>query len=246
MDGITVIETVFNLMGSPLKMAPASPPNTTIKHAMMIVQSIARIPKILHSSHVRRTEELTFTELKFSVSETKRRASLNHTSFVPQMTSQYLSAVFSVMPESVAYLRVNITVHIDNPNRFNNFSIVPIGIYRNRCGAVEIKRQINYFKCIVFGFRALIENKTAINVAKRIPYMDPDISEQIPYLNPDINLSLFRTQDDPGIIKGRKINVYSFSSKAAIYSCGVQCGNDSYTITNSCKYLLGGKLGSTI
>lgn len=222
-DGISLYKIVYKIFGKDYKSMGIIQPNFHI-YSLMLLQSCMRMPTLIHDSQIKQDlRRPIFDIIKISVDMTKKLSKLNNVSFVSQMVSTYLNILFSRFPEHVNCLRVNITCHTINTNMFNNFSVVPITVYRNACTPNNVNIQINNNKCFVFAFQTIANDTSKLDVLKKMKFIDPDIN--ISLLKKDGNIA-----EEFNV---KYIRAFSFASKAKIYCCGNQLNSDDYVMSNS-------------
>ena len=137
----------------------------------------------------------------------------------------FLENCFRSLPETIKYLKVYISVYIDNPNRFNNYSILPLVVYRNKSTPVDINQLFTENRSHVFGFHELFKTNLLTNMKSNLTNR----------FDPDVIFSSMRNNDEIGDAKLKRILIHNFSSKAKIYGCGIQCGKDNFYIQSSIK-----------
>jgi hypothetical protein len=219
-DGIALYKILYNIFGQDYTSTGIS----YTSNSLLLAESLIRLPTLIHTSQIE--QDLTrplFDVITLSVATTKKLSKINNVSFVAQIVSTYLIILFSRFPEHVKSLRVNITCHITNENMFNNFSVVPITVYRNACAPTEINTQLNNNKCFIFAFQTIAKDTSKLDILKEMRFLDPDV-----------NISLLKGNGKIGEqFNGKCIRAFSFASKAKIYCCGNQVNGDDYVMSNS-------------
>jgi hypothetical protein len=170
-------------------------------------------------------DDPTFITTQLSIANIKRIKNEESVTFASVSTSKFLENCFNSLPGSVTQLKTFISVHIDNPNRFNNYSIIPIIVHRNRCTPKDINVLFVENKFHVFGFYELFRTDLMTNMKSNMTTM----------FDPDVIFSSMRNNDEVGDAKLKRILAYNFTSKAKIYGCGIQCGPDTFYIQSSIR-----------
>ena len=134
----------------------------------------------------------------------------------------YLQRLFKTLPHCVSYLKVFVSVYIKNENRFNNYSVIPIVVYRNKCTPNDIHDLLDSNKRMLFGFYELFRTNALTK-----------IKSDIDNLKPDVIFASMKNSDDVGDVKLIKTLVYNYTSSAKIYACGIQTGPKYFHINSS-------------
>jgi hypothetical protein len=227
-DGITAQWNSYKMLGKePYPNQPMQHPNLLTKK-LCLARTILDLPNIGVSSQLSEYKDLddpTFITTQLSIANTKQIKNEESVTFASVTTSKFLENCFKSLPDSVSQLKTFISVYIDNPNRFNNYSIIPIIVHRNKCTPKDINTLFVENKFHVFGFYELFRTDLMTNMKSNMTTM----------FVPDVIISSMRNNDEGGDAKLKRILVLNFSSKAKIYGCGIQCGPDTFYIQSSIR-----------
>jgi len=227
-DGITFQTLGYRLFGKePYPNQPIKHPDLLTKK-LCLVRTILDLPNIgtiSQLSEYKDLDEPTFISTELSLANIKQIKNAESVTFASVTTSKFLENCFKSLPESVDCLKTFVSVHIDNPNRFNNYSIIPIVVHRNKCTPKDINALFAENQFHVFGFHELFRTNLLTNLK----------SNMTTRFDPDVIFSSMRNNDEIGDAKLKRILVHNFSSKAKIYGCGIQCGTDNFYIQSSIR-----------
>jgi hypothetical protein len=219
-DGVSLYKIIYSIFDKPYNIN-AIQKSTIFTLNYSLLTTAMKILNFVNISQLNQDIKPVFDSFVLSISTIKRLSIVNNVSFASQTIYMYLKIIFKNVPNHITRLRVNITCHIINDELFNNFSIIPITVYRDNLYPAYVQQQCDYGKCVVYTFQEISKQTSRINILKKMDWLDPDI-----------NISLMKGDCEMDEHSINSINVYSFASKAKIYSCGNKC-SDNYIISNS-------------
>lgn len=225
MDGVTGSVGAYTLFGKAIvDIEPIQHP-PFILQKYYAAETFVKLRDFLRDSQL--TTDLDFPKFHtttFKLCDIKTITKQNSISFPATACALYVSQLFNGLPNTVQYLKVFVSVYIKNENRFNNYSVIPIIVYRNNCSPVEVNRLLNENKTMLFGFHELFRTNLLTNLKSRVDD-----------LKPDVIFTSMKNNEDTGHAKLNRILVYNYSSSAKIYACGLQCGPDNFYINSSIR-----------
>jgi hypothetical protein len=223
MDGITAQYGMYTILGKSIEN------NVPLQHPPLIfrpyyaLETMFKLREFLCDSQLTRDLQLpNFQTMCLKISEIKRISKLNKVSFPATACAMYLSRVFNALPNNVSFLKVFVSVYIKNENRFNDYSVIPIIVWRDKCNPTQVSTSLNDNKTMLFGFYELFRT----NLLTRV-------KSQIDNMKPDVIFSPMKNNSDIGEAKLNRVLVYNYSSSAKIYACGIQTGEDNFYINSS-------------
>ena len=225
MDGITNQRIARAIVGIPetVDIVPIEHPPFLIKQ-YCVLETIGRLAQtyLWDSQLPKDLETPVFKETVFSIQKIKDISKQNGVSFPATVSAMYLQKIFKELPKNVTKLKVFIPVYIKNPNRFNNYSVLPIIVLRNKCTPTDINNSMKENKNLIFGFYELFRTNLLTNMKSNVNW-----------LKPDVIFSSIKNDDSVGPLQINRISIYNYSSAAKIYACGLQVGQENFYI-NSC------------
>jgi hypothetical protein len=225
MDGVTGSVGAYTLFGKAIvDIEPIQQP-PFILQKYYAAETFIKLRDFLRDSHLTTDMEWPrFHTTTMKLTDIKTIAKKNQISFPATACALYVTQLFNGLPQSVKYLKVFVSVYIKNENRFNNYSVIPIIVYRDNSSPVEVNRLLSENKTMLFGFHELFRTNLLTNLKSRVDY-----------LKPDVIFTSMKNTEDTGHAKLNRILVYNYSSSAKIYACGLQCGPDNFYINSSIR-----------
>lgn len=221
-DGVTAQYGAYTLFGkTTAEVEPIQHPPLLLRK-FYAVETVVKLRDFLRESQLPPRTDVNFHTMTLKLADIKTTSKQNKISFPATACAMYLNRVFDGLPTSVKYLKVYVSVYIHNENRFNNYSVIPIVVYRDSCSPVAVHKLLDDNKTMVFGFYELFRTSILTN-----------IKSQIDILKPDVIFSCMKNTADVGPMKLTKFLVYNYSSSAKIYACGLQSGPDNFFINSS-------------
>ena len=223
LDGITAQYGSYTMLGKDIV------DNIPIQHPPFFIRPYYALETLFKHRAFLRDSQLTrdlpapdFHTMCLSIHKIKRVSKENKVSFQATACAMYLSRVFGALPKSVSFLKVFVSVYIKNENRFNNYSVIPIIVWRDKCNPNDVSTSLNDNKTMLFGFYELFRTNILTSVKSQIDNMKPDVI-----------FSSMKNNEDTGDARLNRILVYNYSSSAKIYACGIQAGEDNFYVNSS-------------
>ena len=223
-DGISIMHITNKLFGRPyFPLKPIKPPDFFTKK-LCLAKTILDLPNIGVSSQLSEYKQLefpAFIKTQLSLKTIKQIKNEESVTFASVTTSKFLDNCFKSLPDTIDRLKTFVSVYIDNPNRFNNYSLIPIVVYRNKCSPKDINDLFIENQFHIFGFHGLFRTNL-------LTYLKSNMTNRF---DPDVIFASMSNSDEAGDMK--RLSVYNFSSKAKIYGSGGPTGNDNFHIQSS-------------
>lgn len=197
-DGISTLKIGTNIFGYAATQQIPIQPLPYIMHKYYALETIVKLCDFLRDSQLHLDADFPqFHTTTLKLCDIKTVAKQNGVSFPATACAFYLQQLFQSLPETVQYLKVFVSVYMQNENRFNNYSAIPIVVYRNDCSPVSVNRLLNDNKMMAFGFHELFRTNLLTTLKSK---MDG--------LKPDVIFTSMKNSDDIGRVKLKQILVY--------------------------------------
>jgi hypothetical protein len=222
-DGVSVLHGCYIIAGIKLSdITPIQKPNLLLR-SLYTLETIIRLPFFaLDSQLTRDLQTPRFHTMRLKILDIKNIKNECSVSFPSVACSMYLSRLFKSLPLCVTYLKVFVSVYMKNEDSFNNYSVIPIVVYRHECGPKDIHNLLDSNKRMLFGFYELFRTNALTK-----------IKSGIDALKPDVIFASMKTNDDIGASQMKQSLVYNYSSSAILYGCGIQAGPKYFHINTS-------------
>ncbi len=95
---------------------------------------------------------------RFPLARIKATAKACGTSFASTVCAMYLQMLFAALPEAVHRLKLFVPVYVANPNRFSQYSVLPIVVERLECTPHAVNASMTAHRNCIVGFHELFRS----------------------------------------------------------------------------------------